>query len=116
MVLDNRPISLGYNGAPAGEEHCGSDCNSHSPCKNTIHAEDNAIRWAKRFLDNPHLEETTLYITDSPCVDCAMIISKAGIKRVVYDRKYRITDGIDLLESHGVEVTQCHARLAISAN
>lgn len=116
LVLENRPISLGYNGAPPGHDHCGSDCNKDNPCKNTIHAEENAINWAKKFLDNPHLEEMTLYVTDSPCIACAWIISKAGIKRVVYDREYRVTDGIDLLKRIGIEVSQCHVNLAISAN
>ncbi|MDE6327017.1 MAG: cytidine deaminase, partial [Duncaniella sp.] len=50
-------------------------------------------------------EGATLYITASPCLDCAKLIIQAGIKRVVFDEFYRITDGIDLLARAGVEIS-----------
>lgn len=115
LAFEARPISLGYNGAPSGMPHCGADCGPGKPCKNTIHAEDNAIRWARSFLGaDPH--GATLYVTDSPCLECAGKIWKAGVSRVVYDREYRITDGIEFLLKKGIEVSQCHVNLAISAN
>ena len=46
----------------------------------------------------------TIYITASPCIECAKLIIQAGIKRVVYGEKYRLTDGIELLERAGIEV------------
>ena len=45
----------------------------------------------------------TLYVTTSPCLECAKLIIKSGIKRVVYSEKYRIDDGIKLLERAGIE-------------
>ena len=49
-------------------------------------------------------EDSTLYVTASPCIECAKLIIQAGIRRVVYGEKYRLTDGIDLLERAGIEV------------
>lgn len=115
LTLESRPISIGYNGAPAGLPHCGSDCNPQNPCRNTLHAEHNSLEWALR-----HLGEVppgcTLYVTDSPCIMCAWKIYGAGVKRVVYDRSYRVTDGVEYLIKHGVEVVQCHVSLALNAN
>jgi dCMP deaminase len=105
LALEARPISIGYNGSAPGRPHCGPDCNMSSPCTLTVHAEHNAIRWATE-----HSLSTigaTIYITDSPCLDCAGRILKAGITRVVYDREYRITDALDLLKRLGVEVVRC---------
>ena len=45
-----------------------------------------------------------MYVTTSPCIECAKLIVQAGIKRVVYSNKYRLTDGIDLLTRAGIEV------------
>ena len=45
-----------------------------------------------------------MYVTTSPCIECAKLIVQAGIKRVVYCNKYRLTDGIDLLARAGIEV------------
>ena len=53
---------------------------------------------------NYHQNCATIYITASPCIECAKLIIQAGIKRVVYGEKYRLTDGIDLLERAGIEV------------
>ena len=47
---------------------------------------------------------STLYVTDSPCIECAKLIIQAGIKRVIYSREYRLTDGVDLLRRAGIEV------------
>lgn len=107
LVMENRPISCGYNGAPSGAPHCNSNCNHAEPCRNTIHAEDNAIRWARSFMMGDP-KGATLYITDSPCESCAQKIVEAGIRRVVYDRPYRNSKGIEFLKFFKVEVEQCH--------
>lgn len=115
LVQDSRPISTGYNGAPPGLPHCGSDCTPQNPCRNTLHAEHNAIEWALRHTGG-FPTGCTIYITDSPCPICAALIVGAGVKRVVFDRAYRIPDGVEYLKSKGVEVTQCHVNLVLSVN
>lgn len=107
LAMENRPISCGYNGAPSGAPHCDSSCNQNQPCCNTVHAEDNAIRWARSFMMGDP-KGATLYITDAPCEACAQKIVEAGIVRVVYDRPYRLTKGIEFLKFFKVEVEQCH--------
>ena len=67
-----------------------------------LHAEANAITKLARSSNNS--EGATIYITASPCIECAKLIIQAGIKRVVYGEKYRLTDGIELLERAGIEV------------
>jgi dCMP deaminase len=99
------PISIGYNGPPAGEEHCtGANCPSNSICSRAIHAEINAIRGADGFvLDDPHAP-TTMYQTESPCPECAWFIVGAGIKDVYYFHEYRLKEGIDILTAAGIGV------------
>jgi len=90
-----------------------------NPCTKTLHAEANAIHWAKQndpVWDDLLPQGCTMYVTDSPCKACAMLIHLAGISRVVYDRAYRIRDGIEYLESHGIEVIQCPVKPVTSAN
>lgn len=117
IAIDSRPISMGYNGSPPGHPHCGPECTMENPCTKTVHAERNAIHWARNFTQDfdDYAHGCTIYVTDSPCKACAMLIHLAGIRRVVYDREYRIRDGIEYLESHGIEVVQCpvnHATVA----
>ena len=64
--------------------------------------EANAITKLARSSNNS--DGATIYITASPCIECAKLIIQAGIKRVVYGEKYRLTDGIELLERAGIEV------------
>jgi dCMP deaminase len=94
-------ISDGYNGTPSGFENvCEDDGNVTKPY--VLHAEANAI--TKLARSNNNSEGSTIYITASPCIECAKLIIQAGIKRVVYGEKYRLTDGIELLERAGIEV------------
>lgn len=117
IAVDSRPISMGYNGTAPGAAHCGPECTSAQPCTQTQHAEANAIHWAQKYYrELDVVEGMTIYITDSPCKTCAILIYLAGISRVVYDRAYRIRDGIEYLESNGVEVIQCPAKPAINAS
>ena len=67
-----------------------------------LHAEANAITKVART--NNSSDDATLYVTTSPCIECAKLIIQAGIKRVIYGREYRLTDGIDLLRRANIEV------------
>ena len=101
VVKNNMIISDGYNGTPSGFENvCEDDNGITKPY--VLHAEANAI--TKLARSNNNSEGATIYITASPCIECAKLIIQAGIKRVVYGEKYRLTDGIELLERAGIEV------------
>ncbi len=100
IVKDQMIISDGYNGTPSGFENvCEDETGMTKPY--VLHAEANAITKVAR--SNNSSEGSTLYITASPCVECAKLIIQAGIRRVVFNELYRITDGIDLLTRAGVE-------------
>ena len=102
LVKDKMIISDGYNGTPSGFENiCEDDNNATKPY--VLHAEANAI--TKVAKSNNSSEGSTLYVTASPCLECAKLIIQSGIKRVVYGEKYRIEDGIELLLRAGIEVT-----------
>lgn len=123
---EGRPISLGYNGAPAGLPHCDhscdcgglgsrvflskhegvpglhyTDCNSEQPCKISTHAEANAIAFAARH--GVATSGADLHITFSPCTNCAMLIINSGIIRVRWNESYRISDGIELMQNAGID-------------
>ena len=101
VVKDKMIISDGYNGTPSGFENvCEDDDNVTKPY--VLHAEANAITKLARSSNNS--DGATIYINASPCIECAKLIIQAGIKRVVYGEKYRLTDGIDLLKRAGIEV------------
>ena len=101
LVKDRMIISDGYNGTPSGFENVCEDENGVTK-PYVLHAEANAI--TKVAKSNNSSLGATLYITDSPCMECAKLIIQAGIARVVYSRDYRITDGVDLLRRAGIEV------------
>jgi dCMP deaminase len=67
-----------------------------------LHAEANAI--TKIAKSTQSSDGSTLYVTLSPCPECAKLIIQSGIKRVVYKNLYRKTEGIDLLEKAGIKV------------
>lgn len=101
IVKDGSIISDGYNGTPSGFEN---ECECDGKTKPyVLHAEANAI--TKLAKDTRSSVGATLYITMSPCIECAKLIIQAGIKRVVYDEQYRDTSGIDLLRRAGVKVS-----------
>lgn len=100
IVKDQMIISDGYNGTPAGFENvCEDESGITKPY--VLHAEANAITKVAR--SNNSSDGATLYVTASPCVECAKLIIQAGIRRVVFNELYRITDGVDLLGRAGVE-------------
>ena len=101
VVKNNMIISDGYNGTPSGFENvCEDDNGVTKPY--VLHAEANAI--TKLARSNNNSDGATIYITASPCIECAKLIIQSGIKRVVYGEKYRLMDGIELLERAGIEV------------
>ena len=100
LVKDRMIISDGYNGTPSGFENvCEDELGVTKPY--VLHAEANAI--SKVAKSGNSSEGATLYVTASPCMECAKLIIQAGIRRVVYLDEYRLTDGVDLLRRAGVE-------------
>ena len=101
VVKDKMIISDGFNGTPSGFENvCEDENNVTRPY--VLHAEANAITKLARSHNNS--DGATLYVTASPCIECAKLIIQSGIKRVVYGEKYRLDDGIQLLLRAGVNV------------
>lgn len=101
MVKEKMIISDGYNGTPSGFENiCEDENNVTKPY--VLHAEANAITKLARSGNSS--DGATMYITDSPCIECAKLIIQAGVKRVVYGKEYRLKDGLNLLERAGIEV------------
>jgi dCMP deaminase len=112
IVKDNRIISIGYNGMPSGwDNRCedeyqyedgGYEMRSRPE---VLHAETNAI--AKLARSSESGEGATIFITHSPCIDCAKLIYQSGITTVYYKNLYRCTLGIEFLNKSGVIVEQC---------
>lgn len=101
IVKDKMIISDGYNGTPSGFPNiCEDETNLTLPY--VLHAEANAITKIARSGNNS--DGSTLYVTDSPCIECSKLIIQAGIKRVVYAHEYRLSDGVNLLRRAGIEV------------
>lgn len=103
IVKDDMIISDGYNGAPSGFDNC---------CENeqgethwyVLHAEANAILKVAKSTNNA--KGATLYLTLSPCKECSKLILQAGIKRVVFVRSYKDSEGVDFLKNAGIAVEQ----------
>jgi dCMP deaminase len=121
IVKNDRIISIGYNGMPSGWDNNCEDViiisDEISPgvfslTKRTelktkpevIHAEANAI--AKLAKSTESGENSVMFLTHSPCIECAKQIYTAGIKKVFYREQYRSTDGLDFLNKCGIEVEQ----------
>src|SRR5690554_5318574 len=103
LVKEKMIISDGYNGTPSGFENvCEDDLDTTKPY--VLHAEANAITKVAR--SNNSSEGATLYVTSSPCIECAKLIIQAGIVRVVYSDDYRVDDGIRLLKRARIEVVR----------
>jgi dCMP deaminase len=101
IVKNKMIISDGYNGTPAGFENICEDENGLTK-PYVLHAEANAI--TKIACSNNSSKGATMYVTTSPCIECAKLIIQAGIKRVIYSEKYRLEDGLDLLRRANIEV------------
>jgi dCMP deaminase len=115
LTKDTRIVSLGYNGPPAGTHNCdhewpehGCPRDSKGSCSLALHAEQNAILYATK--NNVSVQDSTLYVTLSPCISCARVIYTTGIRRVFYKNSYAAfkglptDEGVDFLRRFGVEV------------
>lgn len=102
VVKDRRIISTGYNGSPAGMDHCSHSGQYDIACRESVHAEANAIYYAARA--GISTLESVIYTTDEPCRKCAEAIINAGIKAVLYMRAYTNHDGTILLEAAKIPV------------
>ena len=100
IVKDKMIISDGFNGTPSGFENICEDEDGNTKSY-VLHAEANAITKVART--NNSSEGATLYVTTSPCIECAKLIIQSGIKRIVFSELYRMKDGIELLERSGIE-------------
>lgn len=101
IVKDKMIISDGYNGTPSGFENvCEDEHNVTKPY--VLHAEANAI--TKVAASSNSSAGATIYVTSSPCIECAKLIIQSGIRRVVYSEKYRVEDGCLLLQRAGIQV------------
>lgn len=103
IVKDRMIISDGFNGTPAGFENVCEDEEGHTK-PYVLHAEANAI--TKVAASNNSSRGATLYVTASPCLECAKLIIQSGIRRVVFNELYRMADGLALLARAGIET--CH--------
>lgn len=101
LVKDKMIISDGYNGTPSGFENVCEDKNNVTK-PYVLHAEANAITKVAR--SNNSSEGATLYVTSSPCIECAKLIIQAGISRVVYADSYRLREGSELLKRAQIEI------------
>jgi dCMP deaminase len=112
VVKDDRIISIGYNGMPAGwDNNCEEVIEQHEDGgqvlktkPEVLHAESNAI--AKLARSNDSGLDADLFVTHSPCLECAKLILQSGIRRVYYGASYRSSDGIDFLAKSGISVEQ----------
>lgn len=100
LVKDKMIISDGFNGTPQGFENICEDEEGHTKSY-VLHAEANAI--TKVAQSGNSSKDATLYVTTSPCIECAKLIIQSGIRRVVFSELYRLTDGVELLQRAGVE-------------
>ena len=101
LVKDKMIISDGFNGTPAGfENQCEDENDVTKPY--VLHAEANAITKVAKAGNSS--EGATLYITTSPCIECAKLIIQSGIERVVYSEEYRKSEGIELLKRANIKV------------
>ena len=102
IVKEDNIISFGYNGTPSGFENiCEIDGQTK---KEVLHAESNAItKCAKSFYSS---NNSQMYLTLSPCFECAKLIIQSGIKEVYYIEQYRDTSGIELLKQTNVHIEQ----------
>jgi len=109
VVKDDRIISIGYNGMPAGWSNVCEDVKEDGTLTTkpeVLHAESNAI--AKLARSNESGEGSSMFVTHSPCIECAKLIYQTGIRTVHYGKKYRDDSGIDFLTKSGVVVEQLH--------
>lgn len=109
VVKDDRIISIGYNGMPAGWSNVCEDVSEDGTLRTkpeVLHAETNAI--AKLARSNESGLGANLFVTHSPCLECAKLIYQSGISKVYYAKEYRDDAGVKFLERSGVWVEKIH--------
>ena len=112
VVKDDRIISIGYNGMPTGWDNCCEDVIREDEVGfqvtkskiEVLHAESNAV--AKLAKSSESGLGATIFVTHSPCIDCAKLIYQSGISNVYYKTSYRNDDGIKFLKKSNVEITK----------
>jgi dCMP deaminase len=108
IVKDNRIISIGYNGMPSGWdnicEHLDYLDGKLTTKREVLHAETNAI--AKLAQSTESGKDAELYVTVSPCIECAKLIHQVGISKVFYRQQYRNCSGLDFLSKCDIIVHQ----------
>ena len=109
VVKDDRIISIGYNGMPAGWDNVCENIIGYDKGKpvlnskpEVLHAESNAV--AKLAKSSESGDGATIFVTHAPCIDCAKLIYQSGINTVYYRTAYRDTSGVDFLAKSDVEV------------
>lgn len=110
IARDGRVLVTGYNGPPAGLEHCDTLCavRHKAGCLVAVHAESNAIAYAARY--GISVTGSHLYTTHLPCLNCSQLIINAGLASVTYVTDYRIQDGKMLLLIAGVDIMSLDER------
>jgi len=109
IVKDDRIISIGYNGMPSGWSNVCEDVTEDGTLKTkaeVLHAETNAI--AKLARSNESGLGADIFVTHSPCLECAKLIYQSGIKKVYYRKEYRDDSGVKFLILSKVVVEQLH--------
>lgn len=107
IVKDNRIISIGYNGMPEGWDNNCENVQEDGTLKTrpeVLHAEMNALGKLARSTEGG--DGATMFVTHSPCTECAKLIHVSGIRRVFYSEDYRSRDGITFLEQCGIAVSK----------
>jgi dCMP deaminase len=105
IVKDDRIISIGYNGMPAGwENNCEltQDDGTLVTRPEVLHAEMNALMKLAKSTESGNA--ASIFITHAPCMDCAKSIYQAGILEVYYSEDYRSSNGIAFLKQCDIKV------------
>jgi dCMP deaminase len=100
-VKDNKIISIGYNGTPNGWDNICED-DDFKTLPEVLHAESNMLMKLARTTGGA--EGSSVFITHSPCLECAKLIYQSGVKEVYYETDYRNKDGVNFLNKCGVVV------------
>lgn len=100
IVKNNRVISIGYNGTPAGWDNACEDADGNT-LPSVMHAEENAI--LKLARDGESGDGSWMFLTHAPCIHCARMIHGVGINTIVYENEYRSREGLEFLEKSGIQ-------------
>lgn len=115
ITINDRIVSSGWNGTPAGFKNCDdwakenggpviAVADHRSFSKFEVHAEANSIAHAAK--NGVTIEGGIIYVTRSPCFDCAKLIISSGISRVVFQEMYDRDDSLSFMRECGIIVEQ----------